>query len=165
MMALPSQHLVPGPVDPAWVGELTAAADGRSGACTSFLGVIRADKAEGRAVARIDYSAYAPMAERIFGEIEESVRGEYGLHDIVIRHSVGAVDAGKASMLVFVRAGHRAEAFAGLRAAVEAVKSGAPVWKREIFTDGGSRWVEGEESQGAGPRPGATAGGFLRNAT
>ena len=145
-MSFPDRHLIDGPVDPDWIAGLTRRASGRSGACASFLGVIRADlhaSGEG-AVEAIDYSAYRPMAERILAGIAKRVADDHGLHEVVVVHSVGRVAAGEASMLVFVRAAHRAEAFDGLRAAVEAIKAGAPVWKLEHYSDGSRRWVEGD---------------------
>lgn len=143
---LPDEHLIDGPLDPAWAGEWTHAAGhgAEAGAVAHFLGLIRADAVEGRRVAAITYSAYRPMAERLLGELEARVAEAEGLHALRVWHSVGTVAAGQASMLVAVAAGHRAEAFAGLRTAVEAVKASAPVWKYERFEGpGDGRWVPG----------------------
>lgn len=143
---LPDEHLIDGPLDPAWAGEWTHAAGqgAEAGAVAHFLGLIRADAVAGRRVAAITYSAYRPMAERLLGELEARVAEAEGLHALRVWHSVGTVAAGQASMLVAVAAGHRAEAFAGLRAAVEAVKASAPVWKYERFEGtGDGRWVPG----------------------
>ena len=50
-------------------------------------------------------------------------------------------------MIVAVSAGHREEAFAGARKAIDRIKAEAPIWKRE--TDGGSsEWVEGTPVDG-----------------
>ena len=45
-------------------------------------------------------------------------------------------------MIVAVSAGHRGEAFAGAREAIDRIKAEAPIWKREI-EGGEARWVEG----------------------
>ncbi len=143
---LPDEHLIDGPLDPAWAGEWThaAARGGEAGAVAHFLGLIRADAVDGRHVSAITYSAYRPMAERLLGELEARIAGAEGLWALRVWHSMGTVAAGQASMLVAVAAAHRAEAFAGLRAAVEAVKASAPVWKYERFGDAeGGRWVPG----------------------
>jgi molybdopterin synthase catalytic subunit len=47
------------------------------------------------------------------------------------------------SVVIAVSAGHRAEAFAGARALLDAVKSQAPIWKREHPQDGPPTWVRG----------------------
>ena len=141
---IPDNHLVQGPVDPAWASQASAALPEGQGAAASFLGIIRRDAGdqEGTAVDAIDYSAYGPMAEEIFRNIEEQVLEQHDIGLCWIRHSVGMVKAGEASMLVFVASAHRAAAFDALRAAVEAVKAEAPVWKRELFNDGSHRWVD-----------------------
>ena len=42
---------------------------------------------------------------------------------------------GEPSVIVAVSAGHRGEAFAGAREAIDRIKAEAPIWKRE-FQDG-----------------------------
>ncbi len=91
-----------------------------------------------RAVEAIVYEAYAPMAERILAELEREIQKASGAMLCRIRHSVGAVPAGTASMWIGVAAVHRAEAFEALRSAVDRVKVEAPVWKWERFAGGES---------------------------
>lgn len=116
------------------------------GAMASFQGIIRADAWQGQTVQAMEYSAYLPLAERLFAQMEQRITEQYGLRELRIWHSLGLVHAGECSMLVLAASGHRAEAFEGLRAAVEAVKAEAPVWKRERFASGQYRWVEGPVS-------------------
>ncbi len=160
-----TQHLQQGPLTAEWIqqrmAEISAGnsavclqqdigQDGnhaesnssQSGAIASFLGVIRADQVSTSKVVAIEYTAYEPLAERLFSDMERDVARLHDLHSVHIWHALGRVEAGQTSMLVVVSAAHRAEVFNGLRAAVEAVKAGAPVWKRELLEDGDSRWVE-----------------------
>lgn len=138
-------HLVQGPLLPDWLAlqRRHFDASGRSGAVLSFEGVIRADTIRESSVEAIEYSAYEPLAERLLDQMEHRILHEYRLHALRIWHALGRVEAGQCSMLVLLSAAHRAEALDGLRAAVEAVKAGAPVWKREILRDGNWHWVEG----------------------
>ena len=56
------------------------------------------------------------------------------------------VALGESSVIVAVSAGHRGEAFAGAREAIDRIKAEAPIWKREVeaTADGErGRWVEG----------------------
>jgi molybdopterin synthase catalytic subunit len=124
-----------------------------TGAVASFQGIIRADHWQGQVVEAIEYSAYLPLAERLFTDMEQRIANLYKLEALRIWHSLGLVRAGECSMLVLAAAGHRAEAFDGLRAAVEAVKAEAPVWKRELFASGAYRWVEGPVSPLFEPAP------------
>ena len=142
--SIPDNHLVQGPVNPQWASQASSALPKDYGAAASFLGIIRRDASDqkGTVVEAIDYSAYGPMAEAIFRKIEEQILRQYDIGICWIRHSVGLVKAGEASMLVLVASTHRAAAFDALQAAVETVKAEAPVWKRELLNDGSHRWVD-----------------------
>ena len=50
---------------------------------------------------------------------------------------------GDTAIIAVVRSGHRAEAFAALRHAVDATKFRAPIWKEEFYPDGTSEFVQG----------------------
>ena len=66
----------------------------------------------------------------------------WGSISVRIHHSVGEVPRGEASVLIRVVSAHRAEAFAACRFLIDALKSQAPIWKREFF-EGGDVWIEG----------------------
>jgi molybdopterin synthase catalytic subunit len=55
-------------------------------------------------------------------------------------------------VVVAVAAGHREEAFAGAREAIDRIKAEAPIWKREMDGAGDGDWVDGAaapEAEGA----------------
>lgn len=120
--------------------ELNQKLEGSSGAVTIFQGVVRGDASGDTRVREIDYSAYLPMATESFAQIESSISKEYSLHKLVVLHSIGKVEAGQCSLLVYVSAAHRAEAFDALREVVEQIKAKVPIWKKEIFSDDSSSW-------------------------
>lgn len=135
-------YLVRGPLDVQLLYRgLSQDAEG-CGAIATFSGIIRPDSPNGSAVTEIEYSAYGGMAEKIFLEIEQEVLIQFEPKKILIRHSIGTVPAGEASMWIGVASKHRAAAFDALRAATELIKAKAPVWKKEHFKDGSTRWVE-----------------------
>jgi molybdopterin synthase catalytic subunit len=106
-----------------------------AGAVVSFQGVTRE-------VDRLDYEAYEEMAtERIAAILRECVAA-HGLEAAAAEHRVGSVPRGEPSVIVAVSAGHRGEAFAGAREAIDRIKAEAPIWKREV-EGGEGRWVEG----------------------
>ena len=133
-------HLVSGPIDFAEAQAISASGDHTTGADIIFLGVIRRDEVDGQHVREIEYSAYEPMAEKVFADIADKVKTEHGIEQIIIRHSVGTVGAGEISMLVYVRSIHRAEAYSASRDAVELIKAHAPVWKKEVYENGTHGW-------------------------
>jgi len=53
------------------------------------------------------------------------------------------VELGEPGVVVAVSAGHREEAFAGAREAIDRIKAEAPIWKRELDVAGAGEWVEG----------------------
>jgi MoaE-MoaD fusion protein len=106
-----------------------------SGAVVSFMGVTRE-------VERLDYEAYAEMATEKIAAILRECIAEHGLEAAAAEHRVGPVPLGEPSVIVAVSAGHRGEAFAGARAAIDRIKAEAPIWKREVDGESGE-WVEG----------------------
>ena len=68
----------------------------------------------------------------------------------VIRHRTGKLEVGELSVVVVVRAAHRAEAFVAGRFAIDTLKKTAPVWKREAYSDGTEVYLQGETLPGAG---------------
>jgi molybdopterin synthase catalytic subunit len=114
---------------------------GRHGAVTVFLGTVRGENA-GRRVVELYYEAYEPLAIRaleiISGEVAEAWPGVR----LAVRHRVGRLAVGEASIVIAAASAHRAEAFQACRYVIERVKQIVPIWKREVF-DGGESWIEG----------------------
>jgi MoaE-MoaD fusion protein len=113
------------------------------GALVVFAGNVR-DSYQERAVERLTYDAYRPMAlsalRRIAGELSDE-----GAHlAVAIHHRLGEVRAGETSVVIAAAAPHRAAAYAASREALERLKREVPIWKREHFADGGTLWREEE---------------------
>ena len=109
--------------------------DPRAGAVVSFSGVTRE-------VERLEYEAYAEMAEERMAAIAQEALERHGLCAVAVEHRVGNVPLSEPSVIVAVSAPHRGEAFAGARELIDRVKAEAPIWKKEI-EGGDGRWVEG----------------------
>ncbi|HEV7362940.1 MAG TPA: molybdopterin converting factor subunit 1 [Solirubrobacteraceae bacterium] len=107
-----------------------------AGAVVTFSGTTRD-------VERLDYEAYAEMAQERIAAILTACVERHGLQAAAAEHRIGAVPRGEASVVVAVSAGHRAEAFAGAREAIDRIKAETPIWKKEIESGRGGNWVEG----------------------
>jgi molybdopterin converting factor subunit 1 len=116
--------------------------DPRAGAVVTFQGVTRE-------VERLEYEAYAEMAEERMATIAAEAVERYGLCAAAVEHRVGEVPLSEPSVIVAASAPHRGEAFAGAREIIDRVKVEAPIWKKEIEA-GEERWVEGRRPS---PRP------------
>ena len=110
--------------------------DPRAGAVVTFCGVTRE-------VERLEYEAYAEMAEERMAEIAAEAVERHGLCAAAVEHRVGDVPLSEPSVIVAASAPHRGEAFAGARALIDRVKAEAPIWKVEVGPDGSARRVEG----------------------
>jgi len=117
------------------------AGEGRHGAVAVFIGNVRGENL-GRRVVELHYEAYVPLALATFGTIAAEVGESWPGVRIAIRHRVGRIAVGDASIVIAAASPHRAEAFQACRYVIERVKQIAPIWKREIF-DGGEAWIEG----------------------
>jgi molybdopterin converting factor subunit 1 len=117
-------------------------ADPGAGAIVTFQGVTRE-------VASLDYEAYREMAEERIGAILLDCVRRHDLLAAAAEHRVGRVELGEPGVVVAVSAGHREEAFAGAREAIDRIKAEAPIWKRELDATGAGEWVAGE----AAPEP------------
>lgn len=110
------------------------------GTCV-FLGTVRNGPEEG-GVTEIEYTAHPEMAdaeiERMLGE----ARARWPAARIALRHRIGRVPAGEASIAIVAAAPHRAEAFTACRYVIEEVKKRLPVWKKEYRADGTAVWVD-----------------------
>lgn len=112
----------------------------RDGAQVLFLGVVR-NHHQGRAVARIDYEAYEPMARKELQKIADEVAHEYGLDRVLVVHRFGRHEVGDASIAVVIGSPHRGPAFDAARKIMDRVKTDVPIWKKEHFADGTIEWV------------------------
>jgi MoaE-MoaD fusion protein len=115
--------------------------DPRAGAVVTFSGVTRD-------VDRLEYDAYAEMAEERMAAIATEALERHGLCAAAVEHRVGDVSLSEPSVIVAVSAAHRSEAFAGAREIIDRVKAEAPIWKKEIEGAEG-RWVEGSSPKAA----------------
>ncbi|MFQ5669935.1 MAG: molybdenum cofactor biosynthesis protein MoaE [Acidobacteriota bacterium] len=130
----------------------------RDGAVATFRGVVR-NRHRGRAVTRLEYHAYAEMAEEELARIAGEIQNRFPVGRVGLIHRVGTLEVGDVAVLVAVAAPHRRAALAGCAAAIEEVKRRLPIWKKEFFGDHSSpMWVFGPQEP-----PGDTgAGGAAR---
>lgn len=135
---------ISGPVTPAFIADSIAKHSGKTniGGHDIFLGQVRSDVIDDKAVVAIEYSAYEDMAEDVFHEIREAAFAKYNLVCMHIYHSLGLVKAGEICLFVFVSSKHRKDAFDACRDIVEQIKAMSPIWGKEVFEDASHVWKE-----------------------
>ena len=128
--------------DPISLDTLLAevAAPAHGGTCV-FLGTVRSGPDEG-GVTAIEYSGYEEMVEAEVARILAEVRERWPDTRPALRHRLGLVPLGAASVALVVGAPHRAQAFDACRYLIDAIKRRVPIWKRELLQDGTATWVD-----------------------
>ncbi len=96
---------------------------------------------EGRAVERLEYEAYTPLAEREGLKILEEAQARFGITRALCIHRSGLLELGDCAVIVGVTSGHRDAAFQGCRYIIDQAKVRLPIWKKEHYADGASEWI------------------------
>ena len=131
--------------------EVAALSSGRAdvGAVASFVGLVRADKADGEtvdaAVQAMTLEHYPGMTEKALEDIVAEAEGRWQLQGVRVIHRVGRLLPGDRIVLVAVASAHRGESFAACEFIMDYLKTRAPFWKKEDTPDGG-RWVDARDS-------------------
>jgi molybdopterin synthase catalytic subunit len=115
-------------------------ADVRAGGFVCFEGWVR-NSNEGREVLRLEYEAFAPLAEKEGARILEEATKLFPVFDIRCVHRVGTLELGDLAVWVGVSAQHRGAAFDACRFVIDEVKSRVPIWKKEHYAGGDSGWI------------------------
>lgn len=126
------------PIDAAALGR--AIAHAHAGACVTFEGWVR-DHNDGRAVTRLDYQAYAPLALGEGARILAEARERFRIVAAQCVHRTGQLAIGDLAVWVGVSAAHRGAAFDAARYIIDEVKLRVPIWKNEHYADGESGWL------------------------
>ena len=112
------------------------------GAHSIFLGQVRADEKDGKAVVSIEYTTYQEMALEKMHEIRERIFAQYDLTCMHVYHSLGNILVGEICLFVFTSSKHRKMAIDACNELVEAIKFELPVWGKEIYQDQTTVWRE-----------------------
>ncbi|MEV5649697.1 molybdenum cofactor biosynthesis protein MoaE [Nocardia sp. NPDC052254] len=124
------------PLDPDEVEE--AVTGPQHGAVVVFTGKVR-DHDAGQAVSALEYSAH-PEAGKFLARVCAEMTAESGL-PVAAVHRIGSLTVGDPAIAVAVAAPHRREAFTICAELVDRIKHEVPIWKRQLFADGMSEWV------------------------
>jgi molybdopterin synthase catalytic subunit len=111
------------------------------GATSIFIGTMR-DYNEGVGVQSMTLEYYPGMTEKQLEKIIADAEQRWQIIDTYVVHRVGQIKPDDTIVLVAVWSSHRGDAFDACRFIMEALKSTAPFWKKEVLDSGQTRWVE-----------------------
>lgn len=99
----------------------------------------------------LEYEAHEPWANEKLRAICQEAGKRWDVRRAVAIHRTGRCALGEVTVVIACGAPHRKDALDACRWIIDSVKSEVPIFKREIYADGGA-WVEPErsdESRGA----------------
>lgn len=114
---------------------------GKFGATSIFIGTMR-DFNEGDDVKAMNLEHYPGMTEKQLEKILAEAQQQWPIIDALVVHRVGDILPNEPIVLVAVWTSHRGDAFDASRYIMEALKSKAPFWKKEVLKSEDQRWVE-----------------------
>ena len=115
------------------------------GAVTSFAGTVR-DNTKGRGTSYLVYDAYKEMAEKKMKEIGDEAKEKWEVDSVGMLHRVGKLEIGEISVLIAISSPHRRASLEACHWAIDKLKETVPIWKKEVWSDGGEAWIEGDIS-------------------
>jgi molybdopterin synthase catalytic subunit len=115
-------------------------ADPACGACVVFEGWVR-NHNEGRAVLRLAYEVYEPLALKEGDAILREAMQRFEIGRAIAIHRQGELALSEPAVVVGVSSPHRDAAFKACRYIIDEVKHRLPIWKKEYYADGTAEWV------------------------
>ncbi|WP_303293120.1 molybdenum cofactor biosynthesis protein MoaE [Marinobacter sp. ST-43] len=121
-----------------------------TGAIVTFSGLVR-DSGDLSGVTGLFLEHYPGMTEQVIqGLIDEAGR-RWDVQRARVIHRIGRLALADQIVFVGVCSAHRGDAFAACEFIMDALKTSAPFWKKEITREG-EHWVEQKESDVARSR-------------
>jgi molybdopterin synthase catalytic subunit len=114
---------------------------GKYGATSIFLGTMR-DFNDGDNIKGMTLEHYPGMTEKQLDHIITDAMQKSKVIDVLVVHRVGDIFPDEPIVLVAVWSSHRGDAFDASRYIMEALKSKAPFWKKELLQSDTERWVD-----------------------
>ena len=115
-----------------------------TGAIATFTGLVR-DFGDRSDVEGLYLEHYPGMTEKVIEDLVTDASTRWDIHRARVIHRVGHLGLGDQIVFVGISSSHRSDAFAACEFIMDALKTSAPFWKKEITAEGG-HWVEQKAS-------------------
>ncbi|MCG7200789.1 molybdenum cofactor biosynthesis protein MoaE [Marinobacter pelagius] len=111
-----------------------------TGAIVTFTGLVR-DSGDLEGVTGLFLEHYPGMTEQVIQGLIDQASRRWDVRKVRVIHRIGRLDLCDQIVFVGVCSAHRGDAFAACEFIMDALKTSAPFWKKEITGDG-EHWVE-----------------------
>lgn len=119
--------------------------DGHAGgAILTFTGIVREDPDPAdptKKTAGILIECIEDMANEALNKTAREIESRPGILKVTIIHFTGKFSLGEPLVHVLVLGTHRKVAFHAIQDAIDAYKTQAPLWKKEIYSGGTGKWI------------------------
>ena len=111
------------------------------GAVVSFVGLTR--ETEGDAdVLRLEFDAWQDKLTPVLESLARQSIERFGVTSVAMAHRTGSVGPQEPIVAIHVGSPHRKEAFTACEWLIDELKKQAPIWKKEVTSEG-ETWKEG----------------------
>ena len=90
----------------------------------------------------LEFDAWKEQLPIVLHDLASQAIAEFGVSAVGMSHRTGTVLAGEDIVCIHVASKHRKEGFAACSWLIDALKSQAPLWKKEVRSSG-AHWKEG----------------------
>jgi len=115
-----------------------------TGAIATFTGLVR-DNGDTQDVSGLFLEHYPGMTEQVIAGLIEEASRRWDVRKARVIHRVGRLLLQEQIVFVGVCSAHRGDAFAACEFIMDALKTSAPFWKKEL-SEAGEHWVEQKAS-------------------
>lgn len=116
------------------------------GALVAFKGFVRGLDDDQRFLNTLYLEHYPAVTEQEIARVIDMAQARWPISGCTVIHRVGKLKVGDPIILVLVSSKHRKAAFPAAEFIMDYLKTEAPFWKKEFFTDGTNHWVKARES-------------------
>jgi molybdopterin synthase catalytic subunit len=111
------------------------------GAIVSFLGITRGTEGDAEVYA-LEFDAWQEKLGSVLENLANQACDTFGALSVAMAHRTGRVEPQESIVSIHVASPHRKEAFQACEWLIDELKKQAPVWKREVTSEG-STWKAG----------------------
>lgn len=115
---------------------------GKDGIVLYYVGTVKELSKDGKKVSELYVEAYPEFANKKLADICSDAINIYKLNDCRIYHLFGTFKPGEPLVIAILWSLSRSQGLQALPYVVERYKKEPTIWKKEVYEDGTSKWIE-----------------------
>ncbi|MDP8023422.1 MAG: molybdenum cofactor biosynthesis protein MoaE [Nitrososphaeria archaeon] len=115
---------------------------GKDGIVLYYVGTVKELSKDGKKVKQLYIEAYKELADKKLKEICYDAINRFSTNDCRIYHFYGYFMPGEPLVVAIIWSRDRSQGLSALPYVIERYKKEPTIWKKEIYEDGTSKWLE-----------------------